>query len=337
MLVRLGERLRARRHGAKWSDRELPVRLHAGEHVDSVVIVATPPAITRPAPAPTPEAIAKAAGEESMVRAIVAALLAPLAMLGASLAELLARRDPDPSEGIDWSALRRRLLRAVSGPLATEAEQGARSVADRIGVSFDLVPERAVAIAEAHAGELVDAITATARDAVRQIIARGMREGRSVDAVAAEVRSVIGLHPRWANAVANRRRALESMKNPPAPARIDRLVAQYRERLLTHQARTIARTELMRASNLGTLEGHRQALAAGTYPNGIVREWVTAPETKRSGAADNRTCAVCRPMNGRRVEGVDTPFVTSLGPVLSPPAHPACRCRTILIPKGQAA
>ncbi len=299
------------------------------------MIVATPPRINRPASQPTPEAIAKAVGEESMVKAIVTALLAPLAMIGASLAELLARGDSDPTEGIDWSALRRRLLRAVTGPLTAEAERGARSAADRIGISFDLVPERAVAAAEAHAGELVDGITAAARDAVRQIIVRGMREGRSVDAVTAEVRSVVGLHPRWANAVANRRRALESTKNPPSPARIDVLVDQYRRRLHDYQARTIARTELMRASNLGTLEGHRQAAVA--YPNGFVREWVTAPETKRNGTTDNRTCKVCKPMNGQQVEGVDTPFVTSLGTVLAPPAHAACRCRVRLLPKGQAA
>lgn len=311
--------------------------LLAGGADGLVTIVATPAAIRRPTPAPTPEAIAKAAGEESMVRAIVAALLAPFAMLGASLAELLARRDPDPSAGIDWSALRRRLLHAVSGPLSAEAQRGARSAADSIGISFDLVPERAVAWAEDHAGELVDAITDTARDAVRQIIVRAQREGRSVDAVTAEVRSVIGLHPRWANAVANRRRALESMKNPPAPARIDVLVAQYRDKLLTYQARTLARTELLRASNMGTLEGHRQAEAAGVYPGGIVREWVTAPETKRSGALDGRICPVCKPMNGVTVSGTDTPFVTSLGPVLAPPAHESCRCRVRLLPKGLAA
>jgi hypothetical protein len=302
-----------------------------------VTIVATRPALAHPTPAPTPEAIAKAAGEESMVRAIVSAMLAPLAMIGASLAELLARGDNDPTEGIDWAALRRRLLRAVTGPLTAEAERGAASAVERIGISFDLVPERAVAIAEAHAGELVDGITDAARDAVRQIITRGMREGRSVDAVAAEVRSVVGLHPRWANAVANRRRALESMKNPPSAARIDAVVAQYRSKLLTHQARTIARTELMWASNAGAHEGHRQAVETGAYPAGVEREWVTAPETKRSGATDSRTCPVCKPLNGVTVEGVDTPFVTALGPFLTPPCHPSCRCRVRLLPKGQAA
>ncbi len=300
------------------------------------MIIATPAPIRRYSPPPTSEAVAKAAGEESLVRAIVAALLAPLALLGSSLAELLSRGDSDPSRGVDWSALRGRLLRAVRGPLVAEAERGARRAADSIGISFDLVPERAVAAAEAHAGEMVDAITDTAREAVRLIIVRAQREGRTVDAVTAEVRSVIGLHPRWANAVANRRRSLERSKTPIPPARIDALVAQYRSRLLDHQARTIARTELLRSSNMGAHEGYRQAVEAGAYPEGVVREWVTAAEGVPYRKGTNRVCPVCRPLNGVRVAGLDEPFVTPAGAVLFPPAHPACRCRIRLLPKGLA-
>jgi hypothetical protein len=293
-----------------------------------MTIVATPPAVARTPAPPTPEAIAKAAGEDSLVRAIIAALLAPLAMIGSSLAEIMARRDPDPSAGIDWSLLRRRLARALSGPLAKEAERGMARARAEVGVSFDLVPARAVTAAEAQAGEIAGAITDTARTAVRTIIARGLAEGRSIDAVAAEVRSVIGLHPRWANAVANRRRALEGQKNPPAPARIDVLVTQYRDRLLTHQARTIARTETMRALNLGTHEGHRLAVATGAYPEGVVREWVTAP---LDGPSGKRVCPVCRPLSGTQV-GLEEPWQTANGPVLTPPAHAACRCRVVLKP-----
>jgi len=284
----------------------------------------------RPAPKPTPDAIAKAAGDESLARSLAAALAAPFLLLGSTLAELLSRGDDDPSSGIDWSGIRRRLLRVVRPALADVALRGMDRARADIGVSFDLVPARALAVAEAHASELVDGITATARDAVRAIIVRGLREGRSVDQVTADVRDVIGLHPRWANAVANRRRALESAKTPMSAARIDRLVGQYRSRLLTHQARTIARTELLRASNMGAMEGYRAAVAAGVYPDGVVRVWVTAPEFKRSSAEDGRICLICRPMSGVEVEGLTEPFQTLAGPVLHPPAHPNCRCRLIV-------
>lgn len=272
-------------------------------------------------PAPGPEAIAKAAGERGLARAIASLLLAPAALVGSSLAEMLARRDPDPSRGIDWDALRRRLLRVVRDPLAEQAQRGARHVA-QVAPAFDLVPARAVAVAEARAGEMVAGITTEAREAVRRIIARGLREGRSVDAVAAEVRQVIGLNPRFANAVANRRRVLEA--DGVAPARAEKLLGAYRARLLDTQARTIARTELARASNLGALEGYRQAVEAGAFPEGVVREWVTAH--------DERLCRVCGPLNGVRVEGLEERFATLVGPVLTPPAHPNCRCRMVLRP-----
>ena len=284
-----------------------------------MTIVATP--AYRPTSVPTPEAIAKAAGEESLARAIVAALMAPLALIGSSLAELLSRGDRDPSRGVDWTLLRRRLLRAVRGPLVDEAQRGARSTAANLGVSFDLVPERAVAAAEAHAAELVDAITDTARGAVRSIIVRAQREGRSGDAVAAEVRSVIGLHPRWATAVANRRRALESAKTPMTAARVDALVAQYRDRLLDYQARTLARTELLRASNMGAMEGYRQAVETGALPVDFARVWVTAK--------DERRCEICRDLAGKVVHGLTEEYVSIVGPIRHPPAHFSCRCRQI--------
>jgi hypothetical protein len=284
-----------------------------------MTIVSTP--APRAAAAPTPEAIEKAAGEAGMARAIVAALLAPVAILGHQLLELLRRGDEDPSRAVDWSLMRRRLLRAVRGPLVNEAERGARRATADIGVSFELVPTRAIAAAETHAAALVHGITDTARSAVRDIIVRGQREGLSVDVVAAEVRDVIGLHPRWARAVANRHRYLASQNTPPA--RVDKLVAAYRSRLLDTQARTIARTELLRSSNAGAMEGYRQAESA--FPDGLVREWVTARE-------DGRLCPICLPLNGRQVAGLEALYDTPLGPVLHPPLHPRCRCRQVIRP-----
>lgn len=283
------------------------------------MIVATP--AYRPVVTPTPEAIAKAAGEDSLAKAIVTAMLAPFALIGAQVIELLRRGDADPSRGVDWSLLRRRLMRAVRGPLTDEAQAGARRAAASVSVRFDLVPTRAVAAAEAHAAELVDAISDTARLAVRQIIVRAQREGRSVDQVTAEVREVIGLHPRWASAVANRRRALESAKSPMTSVRIDAQVDAYRSRLLDHQARTLARTELLSASNRGAMTAYAEAVEVGALPPDFARIWVTA--------RDERLCVVCKPLNGVAVHGLIEEFETINGPVLHPPAHPRCRCRLV--------
>jgi hypothetical protein len=285
------------------------------------VIVLTPGYV----PPPSPEAIAKAAGEGGLARAIVSAILAPVALMGAGFAEMLARRDPDPTRGIDWPGLRRRLLRAVGDPLAGETVKGAQRAVRDITPAFDLVPQRAVAAAERHAGDLVTGITEEARRAVAGIIIRSQREGRSVEATAAEVRQVVGLNPRWANAVANRRRVLEA--EDARPERVEQIVTAYRDRLLDTQARTIARTELARASNLGALEGYRQAVEAGAFPEGMVRVWVTAH--------DDRRCPVCRPLDGVQVEGLEEKWATAAGAILTPPAHPGCRCRMVAKPASR--
>lgn len=71
---------------------------------------------------------------------------------------------------------------------------------------------------------------------------------------------------------------------------------------------TIARTEVLRASNAGRLEAYKKSgVVAG-------KEWLTAE--------DDRTCPICSSLDGERRK-LDEPF--SIG-VLAPPAHPNCRC-----------
>lgn len=76
---------------------------------------------------------------------------------------------------------------------------------------------------------------------------------------------------------------------------------------------TIARTEVMRASNYGRIKTWERS--------GVVKykEWLTA--------FDDRTCAICSALDGERVP-LDKNF--SIG-VYMPPAHPNCRCTAIPI------
>lgn len=80
------------------------------------------------------------------------------------------------------------------------------------------------------------------------------------------------------------------------------------------RAERIARTETMRASNEGLLESWRQALDEELIEGDLKKEWITTP--------DDRLCPVCEPLDGEQV-GVDETF--SVG-VVTPPAHPNCRC-----------
>lgn len=80
----------------------------------------------------------------------------------------------------------------------------------------------------------------------------------------------------------------------------------------TSRSEMIARTETIRASNEGNLEGYRQS--------GVVeyKMWLCAP--------DERTCEVCSDLADMDPIGLDDTYETDEGGVDGPPAHPRCRC-----------
>lgn len=116
-------------------------------------------------------------------------------------------------------------------------------------------------------------------------------------------------------------RAVESGV-PLRPEQIDRMVAAYERKYLAFRARTIARTEALRTTNMGVQDAWRQAIEGGSMPETLVRRmWVVA--------RDERLCSVCSPipkMNPKRGVRFDQPFATPKGPLSLPPAHPNCRC-----------
>lgn len=115
-------------------------------------------------------------------------------------------------------------------------------------------------------------------------------------------------------------------KTPLKPDQIDKMVEAYARKYRRHRAMTIARTETMRAANVGVQEAFRQAIEKGVLSENLVRRrWIV---TK-----DERTCKICAPipvMNPELGVKFAEPFATPDGPVMLGPVHPACRC-TIFI------
>lgn len=116
-------------------------------------------------------------------------------------------------------------------------------------------------------------------------------------------------------------RALETGK-PLKPAQIDKMVDAYKRRYLQYRSRVIARTEALRAANVGIQDAWRQAIEKGAVDEfSVRREWIVTP--------DERLCPHCRPipeMNPKRGVMMAQPFATPRGPVMLPPVHPQCRC-----------
>ncbi|HEY6965883.1 MAG TPA: phage minor head protein [Burkholderiales bacterium] len=109
-------------------------------------------------------------------------------------------------------------------------------------------------------------------------------------------------------------------------AQIDKMVDAYARKYRQFRAQMIARTESIRATNVGVQDAWRQAIEAGKVPETLVRRrWLVSP--------DERTCDVCDSipgMNPDRGVGFAEPFATPNGPLFLPPAHPNCRCTVFL-------
>ena len=193
-------------------------------------------------------------------------------------------------------------------------------------IRFDATEPNAQKWANNRAGELVTAIDAQTRLVIRRIVADGLRQGRDTRTIARQIKNVVGLHPRWANAVVKfednefRKLMRQGMKEEIARAKAIERTVVYRDRLVKKRAEMIARTENAIAQNQGRAESWRQANQAGLVDPASYKMWITA--------GDERTCDICAPMDGEIVPWLGTFSVGLEMPIV----HPNCRCKAVIVP-----
>lgn len=89
-----------------------------------------------------------------------------------------------------------------------------------------------------------------------------------------------------------------------------------------NRAKLIATTETTRAYAEGEMAGARALESEGWFE--YIKEWQTAN--------DDRVCPICQPLQGATVNGTKGQFESIAGMLLSPPAHPGCRCWINTVP-----
>jgi len=190
---------------------------------------------------------------------------------------------------------------------------------------FDLMNPRAYRIAAEIAGQLVTRIQESTRQAIREVVADALRQGVSVRRQAQSIRQILvdsaGLDGPRARRLATFERALTDRGAPPSV--VAQRVEEYRDRLITDRARTIARHETQSAAVAGQEELWAQAADAGLIDATMQLEWITAD--------DERTCPLCAPMDGQKVPRGQL-FVQEDGTTVArPPLHIQCRCTLALV------
>jgi SPP1 gp7 family putative phage head morphogenesis protein len=200
---------------------------------------------------------------------------------------------------------------------------------------FDAERREAAAWAAKEAGQLIQGITQEQLTFVQELISQAELGAYTPANAAKTLRDMengLGLTMQQAEWVQNfeARRITELMDQgfgyEAAVARAQGATARYADRIYRYRTETIARTEILRASNEGRNQAWQQGIDEGFINPQQEKEW--------SVNADDRLCDICAPLDGQRV------LVTAEWPWGDPPIHPNCRCTVLLtddIPEGLAA
>jgi len=194
-------------------------------------------------------------------------------------------------------------------------------------MSFNKTNPNSLAFAQRRAGELVTSIDAFTRLSVRKAIIDAFNEGLDYRATARRIKSVVGLHPRFADAVTNfekreyARLVKSGVKEATARAKAIERSTRYSDSLKSKRATMIARTEIQIAQNEGRQEGWNQAAEQGYVDVESQKMWVIAQ--------DERTCDICSELDGEIVPWNET---FSSGHETPGRVHPNCRCTMVIIP-----
>jgi Phage Mu protein F like protein len=277
-----------------------------------------------------------AAAARAFRAAVEGALVATRAALDVDALTLaLAGRNPGRAErAIPWNQVGEAVLTtaamAVAQPLVVgTAQAAARDVGIPVGrarVAFGEADPALGWVARTLTADLVQQVGDETRTAIRETLARVLTDPTRGRLTPADLEPLIGLTSRDARAVDRLRgetlaQALEAgLPQARAQAKADRVAAQAARRYLRARAQLIARTETIRAQELTRHLTWDRLQREGALPLELHVQWRVA---------DTPTvCEVCRPLDGQTVPlgGKFEP-----GGFAHPPAHPACRCTTVLV------
>jgi len=220
--------------------------------------------------------------------------------------------------------------------------------------SFNAVNPRAVSYAVNSSSALVKEISQSTREAVQLLISDGTAEGIAPRKLAQLVRQCIGLRSDQVRAILKLRKDILSAKPgdlitrfPPREGVrvsagfkikipknltdewIEKKLEKYATMSHNYRARTVSRTETMRAANAGQEELWKQAIDEGLLDKNQEKIWIDTPDAR------------CRKkhklLHGRRAK-VGRKFKANDGSMIDPGEEVHCRCGCGLVrPERKAA
>lgn len=289
------------------------------------------------------------------------------------LGTLLPRNATNYARAGDWYGLRREIdwthfRQVMKAPFArigkareAAAQYGAQQINGRFAqarrqvrfrkdigdqYAFDLYDQATQDRIRQAQDDLIQQMDAASRDTIEAIVMRGAQQGLSPDDIVGDIRAMIGLTDRQAQAVMNYRDMLKNLDSTAlerqlrngqhdaalqdaidsgqdlSDVMIGQMTEDYLSNYLDFRAETIARTEATRAVSAGLQDSYAQAIDRGVFPSDAVTQFWQI-------AGDELTCEICQSCADMNEDGVaiGEPFDSIDGPQDAPPdPHPSCKC-----------
>jgi SPP1 gp7 family putative phage head morphogenesis protein len=251
---------------------------------------------------------------------LIAAFLAWVDRLHEQLTDnVLANAVIHRSAGMLDHILQAVAFQPVLYPVAVEeAERAFNDVAHLnpyLHLSFNLHNPNFDRMVQAEQARLVREVTTETRRAIANVVSRGYASGVHPYVLAPQIREVVGLTSRQANAVMNF--AEGQRKLGRSPDRVAASAMRYAGKMRTARAKSIGRTETARA-----MVAAKQASWLDAGRQGLFN--VATAEIRWSAVQDDPT-EICAQLDGTTV-----PLGSTFNGLL-PPAHPNCRCDVALV------
>lgn len=246
-------------------------------------------------------------------------------LTGPQLQALLEAQDLDALRRLGlWDEFEKQLTAELQQPISDLIQRGGQDAISNMPESvqlqlrFDLTNPYAVAAIQTEVAASVRQLVNASQQAVLTVLREAYTDGIDAGTTARRLRTHLGLTDRDARALEAYRNGLAQQN--VAAGRLEDLANGYAARLIRQRASAIARTETIRAANLGTQGAWQAATLDGLLDPGQRRIWIVTP--------DDRLCPLCEGVPDLNPDGVGLgqPFNTDLGPVMNPPLHVQCRC-----------
>jgi hypothetical protein len=244
-----------------------------------------------------------------------------------SMLERLLAAGKDPEAVVDalpWDKLQASLGPKASATLrqslASSMDFCSARLASRLGVDVGYTIEDPAAVKwlSKHLKDFMKGVENVNREAMANFLTQAYKDGMSPAEMARKMENHIGLTERQVRGVERFEDRLRGQG--VKPDQIERRVERFSRAHVRKRAKTIARTETIRSANQGQQLVWEEAAKDGhVNAKKLRRRWMVTPD-------DRLDEVICEPMEGQTVK-LDEPFKTGTGDeVLSPPAHPNCRC-----------